>query len=70
MNDKMETALLQWCERHSRVLNNDFCEALKDLVETVVVVIPIKDPVFNTLHKYLETQIDKIDGVEGNLGAV
>lgn len=58
MNDKMETALLQWCERHSRVLNNDFCEALKDLVETVVVVtetpiddaivLPIKDPVFNT----------------------
>lgn len=80
MDEKMKTALLQWCEKHTKVLNDDFCEALEDLVETVVtttetpiddmIVLPIKEPVFNVLHEYLETQIDKIDGIEGNLGAV
>ena len=77
MEDKMKQALLQWCERHTSVLNNDFCEALDDLITTIVqttetplddaIVLPIKEPVINTLHEFLARQIDKIDGVEGNL---
>ena len=73
MDEKMKTALLQWCERHADKLDDWFIAALDDLVTTVVttsetplddaIVLPIKTPV-------LETQIDKIDGVEGNLGAV
>ena len=77
MEEKMKTGLLQWCERHSNVLNNDFCEALDDLVTVVVtntetpiddaIVLPIKEPVINTLNEFLAKRIDKIDGVEGNL---
>lgn len=80
MDEKMKTALLQWCERHSDKLDDWFIAALDDLVTTVVktsetplddaIVLPIKTPVLETLNEFLKTQIDKIDGVEGNLGAV
>ena len=80
MDDKMKEALLQWCERHADKLDDWFIIALDDLVTTVVkttetplddaLVLPIKTPVFETLNEFLKSQIDKIDGVEGNLGAV
>lgn len=79
MDDKMKEALLQWCERHADKLDDWFVGALDDLVTTVVttsetplddaIVLPIKTPVLETLNEFLEKQIDKIDGVEGNLGA-
>lgn len=78
MNEKMKQALLQWCERHSDKLDDWFIDALDDLAVTVVtntetpiddaIVLAVKDPVLETLQEYLEKQIDKIDGVEGNLG--
>ena len=77
MNEKMKQALLEWCERHAKVLNDEFCEALDDLATTIVkttetpvddtIVLAIKDPVLDTFHEFLAKQIDKIDGVEGNL---
>lgn len=80
MDEEMKTALLQWCERYADKLDDWFVEALDDLVTTVVttsktklddaIVLPIKTPVFETLNEFLKNQIDKIDGVEGNLGAV
>lgn len=79
MDDKMKEALLQWCERHADKLDGWFIGALDDLVTTVVttsetplddaIVLPIKTPVLETLNEFLKKQIDKIDGVEGNLGA-
>ena len=79
MEQEMKTALLQWCERHADKLDDWFIAALDDLVTTVVkttetplddaLVLPIKTPVFETLNEFLKTQIDKIDGVEGNLEA-
>uniref|UniRef100_UPI0040257D7F hypothetical protein n=1 Tax=Candidatus Stercorousia sp. TaxID=3048886 RepID=UPI0040257D7F len=79
MNEKMKTALLQWCERHADKLDDWFIVALDDLVTTVVtttetpfddgVVLPIKTPVLEILDEFLKNKIDKIDGVEGNLGA-
>lgn len=79
MDDKMKEALLQWCERHTDKLDGWFIGALDDLVTTVVttsetplddaIVLPIKTPVLETLNEFLKKQIDKIDGVEGNLGA-
>lgn len=77
MEEKMKQALLEWCERHAKVLNDDFCEALDDLATTIVqatetpiddtIVLAVKDPVLNALHEFLAEQIDKIDGVEGNI---
>lgn len=77
MNEKMEKALLECCERNSKVLSPATVAFIKDLTETVVkttetpiddaIVLPITGPVFNTLDKWLLKQIDKIDGVEGNL---
>ena len=77
MDDKMKTALLQWCERHADKLDDWFIFALDDLVTTFVttsetpiddaIVLPIKTPVLEILKEFLKTQIDKIDVVEGNL---
>lgn len=77
MDEKMKQALLQWCERHSDKLDDWFIDALDDLVTTVVktsetpyddaLVLPIKTPVFETLNEFLKKQIDKIDGITGNL---
>lgn len=74
---QLETAILACCEKHSYVLKNGGVDFLKDLVETFVkntetpyddiVVLPLTEPVFSTINKWLDTQIDKIDGVEGNL---
>lgn len=36
MDDKMKTALLQWCERHADKLDDWFIFALDDLVTTFV----------------------------------
>lgn len=76
MNEKMEQALLQWCEKYANVLNDNFCNALDDLITTVVttsetpyddaIVLPIKTPIIEAINKFLKAQIDKIDGVEGN----
>lgn len=75
MDEKMKQALLEWCEKHAGVLNNDFCDALDDLISTVVsttetpiddaLVTPIKGPVIKMLREYLASQIDKIDGQIG-----
>lgn len=75
MDDKMRQALLEWCEKHANVLNNDFCNALDDLLTVVVtntetpiddaIVLAVKDPVIEQLRDFLADQIDKIDGVEG-----
>lgn len=77
MEDTMKQALLKWCERHAKVLNDEFCEAIDDLATTIVqatetpyddtIVLAIKDPVLDALHEFLAKQIDKIDGVEGNI---
>ncbi len=77
MEEKMKQALLQWCERHSDKLDDWFIDALDDLVTTVVktsetpyddaLVLPIKTPVLETLNEFLKKQIDKIDGITGNL---
>ena len=75
MDVKMKQALLDWCERHAKVLNDGFCEALDDLAVTIVtntetpiddgIILTLKEPVIKTLHEFLEKQIDKIDGIEG-----
>ena len=77
MEEKMKTGLLQWCERHADRLDDWFVDALDDLITTVVttsetpiddaIILPIKDPVINTINGYLTKQIDKIDGEIGNL---
>ena len=73
-NEKMKQALLEWCERHAAVLNDDFCNAVDDLVTTIVqttetpiddaIVLAVKTPALELLHEFLAEQIDKIDGVE------
>lgn len=75
MDDKMKGALLEWCEKHANVLNDDFCNALDDLLTVVVtntetpiddaIVLAVKDPAIKLLREFLAEQIDKIDGVEG-----
>lgn len=75
MDEKMKQALLDWCERHAKVLNDGFCETLDDLAVTIVtntetpiddgIVLTLKEPVIKILHEFLEKQIDKIDGIEG-----
>lgn len=75
--DQLEKSILECCERNSYVLKNGGVDFLKDLVETFVkntktpyddmVVLPVTEPVFNTINKWLDSQIDKIDGVKGNL---
>ena len=79
MDEKMRTALLEWCERHAVVLSPTVVAAFKDLIETVVkttetpiddaIVLPLTGPAFKILDKGLLEQADKIDGVEGNCGA-
>lgn len=79
MDEKMKKALLQWCERHVDKLDDWFIEALDDLAVTVVtntetpiddgIVLAVKDPVLETLKEFIQKGVDKIDGVEGNLGA-
>ncbi len=80
MDEKMKKALLQWCERHADKLDDWFIDALDDLAVTVVtntetpiddgIVLAVKAPVLETLKEFIQKDIDKIDGVEGNLGAV
>lgn len=80
MDDKMKQDLLRWCEKHSDKLGDWFIPAVDELITIVVtdtetpiddaIVLPIKTPVLEVVDTYLKKQIDKIDGVEGNLGAV
>lgn len=80
MDEKMKKALLQWCERYADKLDDWFIDALDDLAVTVVtntetpiddgIVLAVKAPVLETLKEFIQKGIDKIDGVEGNLGAV
>ena len=78
MDDNMKQALLEWCERHAKNLNDEFFNALDDLAVTIVsntentiddiIVYAVKDKVIEIGKEFLEKYIDKIDGVEGNLG--
>lgn len=78
MDDNMKQGLLEWCERHAKCLNDEFFNALDDLAVTVVtntentiddvIVYAVKDKVIEICKEFLEKYIDKIDGVEGNLG--
>lgn len=77
MEEKMEKALLECCERNAEVLSPATVAFMKDLVNTAIetsenkiddMFLPIINPAFEFLDKYLLTLVDKIDGVEGNQG--
>ena len=79
MDDKMKKALLACCERNSNVLSPDVVAFMKDLANTAIetsetkiddTFLPIINMSFDVLDEFLLKQVDKIDGVEGNLGAV
>lgn len=75
MNEQMEKALLECCERHTAVLSQEVIEFVYDLAETAIKnsETPIDDaflPIISATKPLLEQTIaklvDKIDGVEGN----
>lgn len=79
MDDKMKKALLACCERNSKVLSPDVVAFMKDLANTAIETsetkiddkfLPIINMGFDVMDEFLLKQVDKIDGVEGNLGAV
>lgn len=76
MDEKMEQALLECCERNVEVISPATVAFAKDLVNTAIstsenkiddMFIPIINMGFEVLDDFLNKQIDKIDGVEGNL---
>lgn len=76
MEEKMEKALLECCERHTNVLSKDVIEFMYDLANTAIETSETKiDDAFlgliNSSKPILEGAIaklvDKIDKEEGNL---
>lgn len=76
MDEKMKQALLECCERNTAVITPDVVKFIKDLVNTAITAsenkiddmfLPLINSGFNLLDDFLIKQIDKIDGVEGNL---
>lgn len=77
MDNKMKQALLQCCERNTAVISPDVVNFIKDLVNTAIetsenkiddMFLPIINTGIGILDEFLTKQIDKIDGVEGNIG--
>lgn len=76
MNEKMEKALLECCERHTDVLSDEVVEFAYDLANTAIKVSDTKiDDAFLTVinatkpivNGVVDKLVDKIDKVEGNL---
>ena len=76
MDDKIKQALLECCERNCEVLSPAVVAFMKDIVNTTIetsetpiddMFLPIINKGFEVLDEFLAEQIDKIDGVEGNL---
>lgn len=77
LKDVMKEKVLKVCEKHTSVLSDETVEFAYDLVRAVVESTPnvIDDGVFTVLEnqtkgrvkELVREQIDKIDGVEGNL---
>lgn len=74
MNEKMEQALLECCERNCEVISPAVVAFMKDLTNTAIetsetkvddMFLPIINMGFEVLDDFLAKQIDKIDGVEG-----
>ena len=74
MNEKMEQALLECCERNCEVISPAVVAFMKDLTNTAITTsenkiddmfTPIINMGFEVLDDYLKSQIDKIDGVAG-----
>lgn len=74
MNEKMEQALLECCERNCEVISPAVVAFMKDLTNTAIetsetkvddMFLPIINMGFEVLDDFLANQIDKIDGVEG-----
>ena len=73
MNEKMEQALLECCERNCEVISPAVVAFMKDLTNTAIetsetkvddMFLPIINMGFEVLDEFLAEQIDKIDGVE------
>lgn len=76
MNEKMEKALLECCEKHTNVLSQEVIDFMYDLAEVAIKTsdTPIDDaflPIINATKPVLEMAVkkavDKIDKVEGDL---
>ena len=76
MDEKMKQALLECCERNCEVLSPAVVAFMQDLVNTAIetsenkiddMFLPIINTGIGILDEFLTKQIDKIDGVEGNL---
>lgn len=72
----MKQALLECCERNVEVISPATVAFAKDLVNTAIstsenkiddMFTPIINMGFEVLDDFLNKQIDKIDGVEGDL---
>lgn len=77
MDENIREALLKCCERHTDVLSTETIDFAYDLVNTYIEATPNKvDDQFTGLinsskpivEHFVEELVDKIDGVEGNLG--
>ena len=77
MDEKMKQALKECCERHTNVLSKGTIDFAYDLLNTFIEATPNKvDDQFLGLinaskpiaENFVEELVDKIDGIEGNLG--
>lgn len=75
MNEKMKQALLECCERHTKVLSQDVIDFTYDLAETAIknsetpiddAFLPIITATKPLLEKAAANLVDKIDGIEEN----
>ena len=75
MNEKMEKALLECCERHTSVLSQEVIDFMYDLAQAAIetsetpidnAFLPIITATKPLLEKTVANLVDKIDGVEGN----
>ena len=78
MDENIRQALLECCERHTDVLSKGTIDFAYDLVNTYIEATQNKiddqfTGVINSskpiVENFVEELVDKIDGVEGNLGA-
>lgn len=76
MDEKMEKALLECCERHTDVLSQGTIDFIYDLAQTAIntsdtpidnAFLPVISATKPILEAAVKKAVDKIDKVEGNL---